>query len=106
MANFVCSVGTHDLNIEKGKWKEEVLMLPIQMDLIDLIGKFLWEEPFLVFVVIEILRRATNSQNYSLNSVFDLGNGLDDLCRRSNVTGRVEATQNPFGLEIRPRRIC
>ena len=39
-----------------------------------------------------------------VTSVLDLGNDLCDLYKGTNVTGRDEATQNPFSVEIRPRR--
>ena len=53
------------------------------------------------YVVVEIWGRATNSQNCSLSSVFDLGY---DMCKETNVTGRGEATKNPSGVEMRSRR--
>ena len=37
-------------------------------------------------------------------SVLDLGNNSVDLCRRTNVTDRGEAAQNPSGVRIRTRR--
>ena len=52
-------------------------------------------------VVIEIWERVTNSQNCSFALVMDLGNDSDDLRRITNVIGRGEAAQNPFGIAMR-----
>ncbi|GFZ14359.1 hypothetical protein Acr_24g0005490 [Actinidia rufa] len=49
------------------------------------------------------LGRATNSQYCSVSSALDLGCLKGDLHRRTKVNGRGEATQNPSGVEIRPR---
>ena len=49
---------------------------------------------------------ASNQQlELLVTQVLDLGSDLDNLRKRTNVIGRGQAIQNPFDVEIRPRRI-
>ena len=42
---------------------------------------------------------------YNFTKKLNLGKGLGDLLKRTNVTGRGEAAQTPASMKIRPRQI-